>query len=71
MHEPGQQRHERRLVRIAERRMRARDDEVHLVAVVAVATGERHQLDEQQSGDDQYAAAERRTVPGGRFSPAM
>ena len=43
VHRPGQQRHERRLVGIAERRMRPGDDEVQLVAVVAVPRARRDQ----------------------------
>ena len=54
VHRPADQRYERRLIGIAERRVRARDHEIELVAVIAVARarcGENGELDGRDRRD--------------------
>ena len=64
VHRPGEQRDERRLVRVAERRVRAGDDEVQLVAVEAVPCARRGQERELRERD-QCNPARRTSGPAG------
>ena len=63
LHRPRDERDDRRLVRVSERGMRARGDEVHLVAVIAVpgARGDqRHQLNRYDEADPRRQGRRRR-----------
>ena len=63
VHQPAQKRHQRRLIRVAESRMRPGDDEVELVAVIAVPGARRDQHRRLKPSDHRHPARQRDPRP--------
>jgi hypothetical protein len=61
-----EQRRQRRLVDVAERRVPAGDDVVHLVAVEAVGAGDREETGHHQAGDEQHRPRDPHESAAGR-----